>query len=174
MPAGSCRKGRPGKEMLEQILEILASDAGRNILTSLAALLTITASVYAFFRWLRWRHQPDRRATLGTTDGKSEAMVAPKKESLRADFRGRDEWELEEIREGSRAMTFGEVGGLRRAVRDAEITSDEEIAYYKILGKYPKKGPPEGSPDRVLFVKINALLEPAREREEEQLRNRRR
>jgi hypothetical protein len=42
--------------MVQQILEFLASEIGRNLLASVAATLTIVASAYAFFRWLKRRY----------------------------------------------------------------------------------------------------------------------
>lgn len=43
--------------MLESVIKFLISDAGRNLLTSLAAIFTIVAGLYAFSRWLLRRAQ---------------------------------------------------------------------------------------------------------------------
>ncbi len=73
--------------MLKQILEFLASDVGRNILTSLAAVLTIIASVYAFLRWVKYRYPSDRRVRKGTggSIGRvGEAVTAPDNDPLKS------------------------------------------------------------------------------------------
>ena len=107
--------------MREQILEFLASDVSRNLLASVAALLTIIASAYAFLRWLKRRY--------GAPNDPQVAGVASKGRGTRRQRMREFRAELEKLR------SQGSVNpdSIRSLLREFEFDNDEHTRALQVL-----------------------------------------